>query len=218
MAVAEDAGQHAEAAEVADAADPDAAELEREADEVIRDQRDRERRDVHHHHVAGVFRSGEARDEERESDLHEQHEEAGQQQPRHVDRHDEVAALVRELVQPDLRDRDLQRLGDLEVRRGGDVRRRAGLAAVGISLRRCPLTDCDQGDEHDHASTPRISSCLDTAFPRSGRGTRSRAAATGGTYECFVPRARDAKCDGRVNEAVSYTDRLHRRLLQISPA
>ena len=67
-----------DAAEVRDRRD--AAELEREADGVVREQRDRERGDVHHHHVAGVLRPGEAGHEEREADLHEQHEEAGDQQ------------------------------------------------------------------------------------------------------------------------------------------
>ena len=43
-------------------------------------------------------------DEEREADLHEQHEEAGQQHPGEVDRDAEVPGLGRERVQAGLRD------------------------------------------------------------------------------------------------------------------
>ena len=77
----------------------DTAELEGESDGVIRDEGDRERRDVHHHHVAGVLRPGQAGDQEGEAHLHEQHEEPGEQQPGEVDRDPEVAGLVGQLVQ-----------------------------------------------------------------------------------------------------------------------
>ena len=56
VAVTEDRIQRSGAADVGDRRDT--AELEREPDGVIREQRQHERRQVHHHHVAGVLRSG----------------------------------------------------------------------------------------------------------------------------------------------------------------
>ncbi len=55
VAVREDAAQGGQATEVGDRRD--AAELKREPDGEVRDQRDGERGHVHHHHVARVFRS-----------------------------------------------------------------------------------------------------------------------------------------------------------------
>ena len=100
-AMAEDAAQWCCPTEIGDRADT--AELEREADRVIREQRDRERGDVHHHHVARVLRTGESGHEEREPDLHEQHEEAGHEDPREVDRDAEVASVGRQRVEARLR-------------------------------------------------------------------------------------------------------------------
>ena len=102
-AVTEDAGQRRDAAEIRDRCDP--AEHEGETDGVIREQRDRERGDVHHHHVAGVLCPGETRDQEREADLHEQHQEAGDQRPGEVDGDTEMADVGCEAVDADLRHR-----------------------------------------------------------------------------------------------------------------
>ena len=100
VAVREDPGQRSKPSEVRDRRH--ATELEREADGEVRDERDGERGEVHHHHVTGVLRSGETGHEKREPDLHEQHEEARHQQPVEVHGHSEVARLVGQLVDPRL--------------------------------------------------------------------------------------------------------------------
>ena len=139
VAMAEDPVERRGAPDVRDGSD--ATELEGEPDRVIREERDHERRQVHHHHVPGVLRSREAGHQEREPDLHEQHEKAGEQQPREVDRDPEMPGLVRELVDPFLTQRDLLRAACREI--VGDVAR---LRPTGVGVV-APLPDRDQGDQ-----------------------------------------------------------------------
>ena len=154
-AVAEEAGQRRDAAEVGDRRD--AAEHEREPDRVVREQRDRERRDVHHHHVAGVLRPGEPGDQEREADLHEQHEEAGEQHPGEVDRDAEVPGLGRERVQAGLRDGHAVagRPGGAEI-----VRQSAGGGAGGVAAVMAPHgTGNHQRKERERAHEDHLLRC-----------------------------------------------------------
>jgi hypothetical protein len=129
-----------------------AAELERKPDGVIHQQRHRERRDVHHHHMTSVFRSGQSGDQEREADLHEQDQKPGNEQPREVDRHPQVPGLVRQLVDPNLRDghvlaRRRQVVVDAALGRRR-IRRRLGATRVpGAAVPK--LAHRHQRDEHE---------------------------------------------------------------------
>ncbi len=142
VAVTEDRVQRPEAAEIADRGH--AAELEREPDRVVRQQRDHERRQVHHHHVPGVLRSREAGHEEREPDLHEQHEEAGDEQPGEVDRDPEVPGLVGQRLMPACDSGTFVSAG----RRRGSPTRSRSWSPPG-SAWWLELTDGDQRDQRD---------------------------------------------------------------------
>jgi hypothetical protein len=157
-AMAGDAAQWRRSAEVGDR--PDAAELEREADRVIRKQRDRERGDVHHHHVGGVLRAGETRHQEREPDLHEQHEKAGHEHPDEVDRDAEVTAVRCECV--DARLRELDAGGRRIV--GEPVEGRSGGIARAVMTPRRP--DDGQRDEGHQAQRDEFLCSRHVSSPR----------------------------------------------------
>ncbi len=129
-----------------------AAELERKPDGVKHQQGHRERRDVHHHHMTSVFRSGQSGDQERKADLHEQDQEPGDEQPGEVDRHPQVPGLVRQLVDPDLGDRHIlarrrQVVVDAALGRRR-IRRRLGAPRVpGAAVPK--LAHRHQRDEHE---------------------------------------------------------------------
>ena len=149
VAVTEDRGQRRRTAQIGDRCNP--AELKREAHGVIRHQRDDERHEVHHHHVPGVFRPCEPGDEEREPHLHEQHEEAGEQEPGEVDRDRQVTDVVRQRLHPG---RGQRHLGDAQGVVGG---RLGGVEHGAVALAGRPsgvrmvveLADRDQRDQRE---------------------------------------------------------------------
>ena len=129
--MAEDAAQRGDAAQVGDRRHT--AELEGEANRVVGDERHRKGGDVHHHHVAGVFGPGQARHEEGEADLHEQDQEAGDEQPDEVDGDMEVTGFAGELIDPHLGDRHA--FGPVAA--GGrlqEVSRGAGFESAGVTV------------------------------------------------------------------------------------
>lgn len=118
--------------------------------------------------MAGVLRPGEARDEEREADLHEQHEEAGHEQPREVDGDAQVTGLVGQRVDALLRERHLALAGGRQV--VADV---PGLRTAGIGVVLVEHADDDQDDQRQQAHRDEL---LPSGHPSSSfvqRGPRA---------------------------------------------
>ena len=184
-AVAEDRSQRRRTTEVGDGCDP--AELKREADGVIGHEGDDERRQVHHHHVPGVFRPGEPGDEEREPHLHEQHEEAGEQEPREVDRDRQVTHVVRQRLHPG---RGERHLGDPQRVVGGGLggveHRAVALAGRPSGVRMVvELADRDQRDQRERGQQEELLASGHPDTPSSAdtpgaRGCRRRKRTYGG--------------------------------------
>ena len=143
-AVTDEARQRRHATQVGDRCDT--AEHEGEADRVVREQRNGERGDVHHHHVPGVLCPREPGDQEREPHLHEEHEEARDQHPGEVDRDAEMPRLGGQLVQARLRDGHVGR-GRRVV--GETVEPGPGRISRAVVPPHC--TDDDQADERHQA-------------------------------------------------------------------